>query len=84
MATVETLTATGELTPRKRVTAEDLEFAATWLEAYEGEMDNDADNLIALATVARSLRMEAERRQRARRVAQVARQARQARREVRR
>lgn len=50
------------IVPRKRTTSDDLEFAATWLEAYEGDPEEDSDNLIALASVARKLRLEASRR----------------------
>lgn len=52
----------GTITPRKRVTVDDLEFAATWLEAFEGDPDQDKPELIALATVAASLRRDAARR----------------------
>ncbi len=61
-ATVEALTDAGEITARKRVKADDLELAATWLEAYEGNPEDDSENLTALATVAASLRREAQRR----------------------
>ncbi len=50
------------ITPRRRVTIDDLEFAATWLEHYEGDPDEDQPELIALATVAAKLRAEAARR----------------------
>lgn len=62
--TVEALLIAGEITPRKRVTADDLEFAATWLEAYEGNPEEDRNNLIALASVAGFLRREVAKRDR--------------------
>lgn len=60
--TVYTLTELGTIVPRKRTTADDLELAATWLEAYEGDPEEDSTNLVALASVARKLRLEASRR----------------------
>jgi hypothetical protein len=61
-ATVRALSDAGEVTARRRTTTDDLEFAAEWLEAYEGDPDDDGENLTALATVARRLRREAARR----------------------
>lgn len=61
-ATVEALLGAGEITPRSRTTTDDLLFAATWLESYEGDPEDDPENLTAAATVARFLRREAERR----------------------
>ncbi len=52
----------GEITPRARKTADDLDLAATWLESYEGDTEDDKPNLVALATVAESLRKQAARR----------------------
>lgn len=54
----------GRITARKRTRIDDLLFAATWLEAYEGDPDDDTDSLTALATVAAYLRRQAERRDR--------------------
>lgn len=63
-ATVVELVEAGEITPRKRVTADDLEYAATWLEAFEGDPDDGpSDNLTAYATVAAWLRREAAKRE---------------------
>lgn len=62
-ATVHELVEAGEVTPRKRTTADDLEFAATWLEAYEGDPEDDSQCLTTLASVARYLRREAARRE---------------------
>ncbi len=63
-ATVIELVEAGEITPRKRTTVDDLELAATWLEQYEGDPDEDRPNLTALATAAAYLRREAARRTR--------------------
>ena len=60
--TVFDLLKMGAITARLRTTTDDLEFAATWLEAYEGDPADDAANLTALATVARYQRREAARR----------------------
>jgi hypothetical protein len=62
--TVESLVEAGAIRARKRTTADDLEFAATWLEAFEGDPDDDPESLTALATVADYLRREADRRNR--------------------
>lgn len=62
IGTVHDHTESGAIIPRKRTTADDLLFAATWLEAYEGAPGDDRDNLVSLATVARRLRREAGRR----------------------
>lgn len=61
--TVIELVEAGEITARKRTTVDDLEFAATWLEQYEGDPEDDPANLAAAATVARYLRREAARRE---------------------
>ena len=60
--TVYELVESGEITARKRTTVDDLEFAATWLEQYEGDPEDDEENLTAAAAVARYLRREAARR----------------------
>ena len=60
--TVSALVDADEIAPRGRTTADDLEFAATWLESYEGDPEDDRANLVALATVAAHLRREAARR----------------------
>ena len=62
IATVEVLVEAGEITPRQRATVDDLEFAATWLDAYEGDPEDDPEILVAAATVARWLRREVDRR----------------------
>lgn len=54
----------GVVRPRIRKTVDDLELAATWLEAYEADIDQDLDMVISLATVAAWLRREAARRDR--------------------
>ncbi len=58
--TVEALTEEGAITPRGRVTADNLDWAATWLEAYEGDTDTDREVLTVMATVAASLRRQAQ------------------------
>lgn len=60
--TVETLIANGEIVPRGRVTIDDLSLAAVWCRAYEGDPDDDRDNLTALASVADYLDREINRR----------------------
>lgn len=61
----------GEIKPRKRMTADDLRFAATWLHGYEGGTEADEDgaddreNMVAAATVAAWCNREAERREKA-------------------
>jgi hypothetical protein len=60
--TTQELVDDGAIIPRRRTTVDDLEFAATWLEAYEGDPADDAGNLTAAATVAAYLRREAMRR----------------------
>lgn len=66
-APVYELVDAGEIAPRQRVSVGDLDFATTWLEHYEGDSDEDAKNLTALATVARYLRRESARREARRR-----------------
>lgn len=61
-ATVEAHMESGAIAPRRRVTVDDLELAATWLENYEGSPDDDGGNLTSLASVAVFLRKEAARR----------------------
>lgn len=62
ISTVEEHVDAGRITPGKRVTRSALELAATWLEAYEGDVEDDGDNLTELATVAAFLRREAQKR----------------------
>jgi hypothetical protein len=52
----------GDVKPRSRVSVDALELAATWLESYEGDPDDDRANLTDLATVAAELRARADRR----------------------
>jgi hypothetical protein len=63
-ATVLEHVETGEIKAKSRTTQNALEFAATWLEAYEGDPEDDRDNLTDLATVAQYLRREASKRKR--------------------
>lgn len=60
--TVHELTEAGAITARRRATVDDLEFAATWLESYEGDPDDDPTNLAAAATAAAYLRRQVARR----------------------
>jgi hypothetical protein len=60
--TVEYLLDEGFIAPRDRTTADDLELAATWLEAYEGDTDDDYPGLTTMATVAQYLRNQASQR----------------------
>lgn len=60
--TVRGLIEAGRLAPRKRVSQDALWTAVEWLEAYEGDPDDDSGNLVELATVAAWLRREALRR----------------------
>jgi hypothetical protein len=52
----------GTIKVPQRVTVDALDLAATWLEAYEGDDEDDANNLAELAGVAVFLRRESERR----------------------
>lgn len=47
---------------RQRTTVDDLWFAVEWLEAYEGDVDDDRENLESLAAVADFLRKQIARR----------------------
>lgn len=60
--TVEGHVAAGRITVPQRTTADDLLAAATWLDAYESDPDEDG-NVRSLAAVALYLRKEAERRE---------------------
>ncbi len=64
ISTVEEHLDAGRIVPRKRLTRDALDLAATWLEAYEGDAEEDADNLTELATVAAFLRRESAKRKR--------------------
>lgn len=63
VATVEAHLASATLSPRRRMTANDMWLAVTWLRAYEGDPSEDP-NMVALATVAANLAREATRRER--------------------
>jgi Asp-tRNA(Asn)/Glu-tRNA(Gln) amidotransferase C subunit len=63
MATVIEHMMDGSITARKRKTVDDLELAATWLEQYEGEPEDDREGMTSLATVAAWLRDEVARRE---------------------
>lgn len=62
--TVEQHVIDGTIVPRTRTTADDLDWAATWLEAYEGCPDTDKDVLTIAATVAAALRRDSRQRRR--------------------
>lgn len=78
--TVRTHMDNGDIAPRPTgMNANDLEFAAAWLEAYEADPDEDESvrqSLESLATVAAWCRREADRRDRAAHRAAVRRAAR--------
>lgn len=61
--TTRHLVQSGDVTPSRRATVDDLEFAIEWLEAYEGDPeDDDGTNLTSAATVAEYLRREVAKR----------------------
>ena len=51
--TVCSLLGLGAIFAEKRTTVDDLLFAAEWLEAYEGDPEEDVDILVVLDSVAR-------------------------------
>jgi hypothetical protein len=60
--TIEHHIESGALVPSGRVSADNLEMAATWLEAYEGEATDPT--VLELAAVAAWIRREVARRRR--------------------
>jgi hypothetical protein len=61
-STVYEMVETGVITPKLRTTSDDLELAATWLEAYEGDIEDSPEILITMASVAAKLRKEVNKR----------------------
>jgi hypothetical protein len=52
----------GTVSPKVKKSVDDLELAATWLESYEADADEDMDMIQSLATTAAWLRRLAEKR----------------------